>query len=181
MARISAAIASLPTRELGPHRLRELDELLARVQRRLVEHPLEQGAEDAADLRPGWDPQLAHDVVPVDGEIALRERVRGGDLLLDALPQRLERVHARRACPAADVVGPPEREESRDVVETDRADETAHGRVGPVGLVPEHVIADEVRDLGHRLLVELPATQDLTRLEFADELVLVEVTVSDRI
>src|SRR5437870_1783201 len=179
MARISAAIASLATGELGPHRFRELDELLARVQRGLVEHTLEERAQDAADLRPRWDRELAHDIVAVDREIALGERVRGGDLLLDALPQRLERVHARRARTAADVVGAPQREERGDVVETDGPDEATHGRVGPVGLIPEHVMADEVRDLGDRLLVELPAPQDLTRLELADELVLMEVPVGE--
>src|SRR2546428_133099 len=147
----------------------------------LVEHPLEQRVQNAADLRPRRDRELAHDVVAVDREVAQRERVRGGDLLLDALPERLERVHARRARTAADVVRAPQREERRDVVETDGPDEATHGRVGPVGLVPEHVMADEVRDLGDRLLVELPAPQDLTRLELADELVLVEMPVGERV
>jgi len=50
-----------------------------------------------------------------------------------------------------------------------------------VRLVPEHVIADEVGDLDHRLPVELPASQDLTRLEFAHELVLMEVAIGERL
>src|SRR5437899_11797956 len=102
MARISAASASLATGELGPHRFRELDELLARVERGLVEHPLEQHVQDAADLRPRRYRELAHDVVAIDREIAQRERVRRGDLLLDAPPERLERVHPWRARTAAD-------------------------------------------------------------------------------
>src|SRR5207253_9337830 len=139
----------------------------------------EELVQHAADQRAWRDAERGHDVVAVDREVAEREGRRRPDLLLHALPERLERVHARRAGPAPDVVGAAESEERGNVFEADLAYEPTDGRPGPLGLVPEHVIAYEVGDLDDRLLVEPPPPQDLPRHGLADELVLVEVTVGE--
>src|SRR5437867_12236978 len=155
--------------------------MFARVELWIVGHALEKLVENAPDLGAWGDAKLFHHVVSVDREIFQREGRRRPDLLLHPLPKSLERVHARRSRAASDVVGSAEREQRRDVLESDLANETADGRACPVRLVPEHVVPDQVRHLRDRLLVETPAPQDLASLRLADELVLMEMAVGERL
>src|SRR2546421_9709196 len=154
--------------------------MFAGVELRIVGDPLEELAQDFADAPARRDAELLHHVVSIDREIFERESGRRTDLLLDTFPERLERVHARRSRAAPDVVGLAKREEGRDVLEPHLAYESAYRRRRPLALVPEHVIADEVRDLRHGVLVEPPSAQDVSRGHLADELVLVKVAIGER-
>src|SRR5437764_305756 len=137
--------------------------MFARVELWIVGHALEELVENAPDLGAWGDAKLFHHVVSVDREIFQREGRRRTDLLLYPLPKSLERVHARRSRPTSDVVGLAEREQRRDVLEADLAYESSDRRRRPLALVPEHVIADEVRDSRHGVLVETPPAQDVPR------------------
>src|SRR5438094_8376601 len=153
--------------------------MFARVEFWIVGHALEELVENAPDFGARRDAKLFHHVVPVDREIFQREGRRRTDLLLYPLPKSLERVHARRSRAASDVVGLAEREERRDVLEADLAYESSDRRRRPLALVPEHGIADEMRDSRHGVLVETPPAQDVPRGRLADELVLMEVSVGE--
>src|SRR5438034_3253217 len=153
--------------------------MFARVDLRIVGHALEELVENLTDARPRRNPKLLHHVVAVDQKILERERRGRADLLLHPLPERFERVHPRRSRAAPDVVSLAQREEGWDVLEPDLAHEAADRRWGPFALVPEHVIADEMRDASHGLLVEAPPAQDVPCGRLADELVLVEVAVGE--
>src|SRR5690606_2350195 len=81
--------AAVPS-QLLRHRARHLEQPLALVERRVLDHDIEQRAQDLAELRTGFQSELFQ-VVAVDREIAGPER-------------RLRREHAPRVPPALDQV-----------------------------------------------------------------------------
>src|SRR6184192_2368862 len=99
------------------------EEPLPDVQLGLVQDPLEERGDHPADLGTRPDPELAHHIVPVDGEVVRGKGRAALDLPMHPGPEVLEGVHPWRPGAAADVVGAPQLEEVGDDVEADLPDE----------------------------------------------------------
>jgi hypothetical protein len=145
-----------------------------RVERRVLEDRVQQAGQHAPDHGSWRDSELGNQVVAVDGEVLCLERIAD-----DGRHPLAQLVPAVRGIDdsGGHVIRRSQREELGQQVDPDASHEAAHGGIGPVGGIGEHVVADQARDprdLGAR---RPQAQQDLLGHERPIAVVVQEVAV----
>src|SRR5690606_8382700 len=166
----------------GSGALRQLrgagEQLLAGVFCRVFDHLFEQGAQNPAEVGPGLDPELAHQVVAVHGELAHAERRAGREHARDVRAEVFELPELGAHLAALRLhVGFGELVELRGELGTHAAEPATHGRVAPRAVVTDEVVAHERDDARALFVREAQALEERARHFGADALVLVERVV----